>query len=252
MLNLKLSLKYNYALPLYRQENYFKMMNVELSRQTLSNWVVKASVAFEPFYKRLKEELLKSSYIQADETVVKVIKEDGKDAKSQKYMWLYKTGASKKPIILYDYQKTRSSSCPKNFLKGFRGYLQTDGYEGYNKVENVKWISCLAHIRRKFYDIVITLDAEAKKQSRAVIGLNYCTKLYNIEKEIKETYEGQEDYYEKRYEIRLEKAEPIINEFIKFIEKDLPNAIPEDSLTSILPWSKYLPADLKVRALEKN
>ena len=53
-------------------------------------------------------------------------------------MWLYKTGASENPVILYDYQKTRSGSCPREFLKGFSGILQTDGYQGYNHVENIE------------------------------------------------------------------------------------------------------------------
>lgn len=237
-----LSLKYTYALPLYRQENYFKMMNIELSRQTLSNWVVRSSVEFKPFYELLKEELINRDYIQADETSVQVINEDGKDAKSKKYMWLYRTGGCMNPIILYDYQKTRSSSCPKNFLKGFKGYLQTDGYNGYNKVENVDWISCLAHIRRKFYEIVENLDDEAKKQSRALLGLNYCTQLYNIEKDIREEYKDKDNYYEIRYKLRLEKAAPILDEFIRFVKVEIPNAVPRSALGKALEYAnKQLP-----------
>lgn len=241
-----LYLKYGHGLPLYRQESYFKMMNVNLSRQTLSNWVVKTSEELGYFYEALKEELIKQTYIQADETSVQVLKEDGKDAKSKKYMWMYKSGALEKPIIIYEYQKTRSSSCPKNFLKNFTGYLQTDGYEGYNKVENVKWISCLAHIRRKFYDIVSTLDAEGKRKSRAVIGLNYCTQLYNIEKDIKELYKDCDDYYKKRYEIRLKKSAPVIDEFINFVEKDLQDAIPRSALGKALEYAKKQLPKLKI------
>lgn len=97
----------------------------------------------------MKKELLKANYIQADKTTFRVIEDSGKDSKSKKYMCLYKTGTAKSPIILYDYQKTRSSSCPKEFLKGFSGILQIDGYNGYNNVENVTRLYCLAHIRRK-------------------------------------------------------------------------------------------------------
>jgi transposase len=241
-----LSLKYNYALPLYRQEKYFEMMNIKLSRQTLSNWVVRASVEFTPFYELLKEDLLKRNYIQADETTVHVINEDGKDAKAKKYMWMYRTGGREKPIILYDYQKTRSSSCPRNFLKGFNGYLQTDGYNGYNKVENVAWISCLAHIRRKFFEIVETLDDEAKKQSRALLGLNYCTKLYNIEKDIKQDYEYKDDYYEIRYKLRLAKSKLVLEEFINFVEEEIPNAVPRSSLGKALEYAKKQLPKLKI------
>src|SRR5471030_662156 len=122
----------------------------------------------------MKEELLNRNYIQADETTLQVIDDCGKDSKSKKYMWLYKSGALESPIVLYDYQKTRSGSCPKEFLKGFSGYLQTDGYSGYNSVENIKRLYCLAHIRRKFYEIIADLDDETLKKSRAIIGFNYC------------------------------------------------------------------------------
>ncbi|MDP4147592.1 MAG: transposase [Bacillota bacterium] len=125
---------------------------VSLSRQTLSNWIIGAAKEFETTYDLMKEKLLESHYVQADETTVVVVDSKGEDSKAKKYMWLYKTGEPRNPIILYDYQKTRSSTCPKEFLKGFSGILQTDGYAGYNHVENVKHLYCLAHIRRRYFD----------------------------------------------------------------------------------------------------
>lgn len=233
-------LKYQQAMPLHRQENYFSMMNVKLSRQTLSNWIISAAKEMEIVYNIMKETLIKRDYIQADETTVQVINEQGKEAKSKKYMWLYKTGTTEKPIIIYDYQKTRSSSCPKEFLQGFSGYLQTDGYDGYNKVENIKRIYCMAHIRRKFYDIVSTLDKETLKTSKAQIGFNYCEQLYLIEKDLRQKYRDNEDYYEKRYKIRLEKTAPIINEFIDYVDKELPEAMPRSPLGKALAYAKKL------------
>lgn len=161
-------------------------MLANLSRQTLSNWIMNIATKLQIVYDIMKEQLLKKNYIQADETTVQVINDSGKDSKSKKYMWLYKSGALKDPIILYDYQNTRSSSCPKELLKGFSGYLQTDGYTGYNRVENVKRLHCLAHIRRKYHEIIVNLDEEALKKSRAIIGFNYCEKLYKIEKDLRE------------------------------------------------------------------
>lgn len=138
ILSHSICLKYLYALPLYRQENYFKMLDINLSRQTLSNWMLGAASEFSIVYDLMKKELLKSNYIQADETTLKVIDDKGRDSKSKKYMLMYKTGRNCNSIILYDYQQTRSSSCPKNFLGDYSGYLQTDGYTGYNKVEKAK------------------------------------------------------------------------------------------------------------------
>ena len=151
----------------------------------------------------MKDELLKSNYVQADETTLNVIEHNGNESKAKKYMWLYKTGASQKPIILYDYQKTRASSCSKEFLKGFSGFLQTD---------------------------------EALKNSRSIIGFNYCEQIYKLEKDIKAQYGKDEDYYQKLYEIRLKKLAPILEEFEKYINIEIKDALPRSPLGKALEY----------------
>ncbi|GAB2323300.1 IS66 family transposase [Alkalibacterium sp. m-11] len=235
-----INLKYQHSMPLYRQESYFKMMGANLSRQTLANWIINAANELEPIYQLMKEELLKRQYIQADETVLKVLDDKGKDSNKQKYMWLYKSPDKDNPIVLYDYQKTRSGSCPRNFLSGFSGYLQTDAYAGYNKVENVKKLYCLAHIRRKFHEIIVNLDPEALKTSRALIGFNYCAQLYKIEKELSENYSDKPDYYEERYKTRLKYSKPVVEEFASFVDKELENAVPKSALGKALAYTKPL------------
>ena len=128
-----------------------------------------------------------------------------KDSKSKKYMWLYMSNTNSKPVILYDYQSTRSSSCPKNFLGDFKGFLQTDGYTGYNSVSGATRVYCLAHIRRYFHNIIVDLDKETLKNSRGVIGFNYCEQIYKLEKELRESYSNDENYYDIRFKIRTEK-----------------------------------------------
>ena len=204
-----IALKYLHAMPLYRQQSYFDMMGATLSRQTLCNWTMSAAKALDPIYNYMKKELLNRNYIHANETTLKVINDNGKSSKSKKYMWLYMSETNAKPIILYDYQNTRSSSCPKAFLGEYSGYLQTDGYSGYNSVSEATRLYCLAHIRRKFYEIVENLDKEALKKSRGVIGFNYCEQIYKLEKELRETYSSNEDYYDIRFNIRKEKLEEI-------------------------------------------
>ena len=223
-------LKYHHALPLYRQESYFNMMGASLSRQTLCNWTMAAAKVLEPIYNKMKEDLLKRDYIHADETTLKVINDNGKDSKSKKYMWLYMTQTEDKPIILYDYQSTRSSSCPKNFLKDYKGYLQTDGYSGYNSVSEAKRIYCLAHIRRKFHEVIINLNEEALKESRALIGFNYCEQIYKFEKELRDTYSNNPDYYEIRYKERSNKLASILDDFIEYIDKEILLALPRSPL----------------------
>ena len=238
-------LKYHHALPLYRQESYFNMMGATLSRQTLCNWTMAAARVLEPIYNHMKEDLLTRDYVHADETTLKVINDDGKDSKSKKYMWLYMSETKGKPVILYDYQSTRSSSCPKNFLKDYKGYLQTDGYSGYNSVSEAKRIYCLAHIRRKFHEIIINLNEEALKESKALIGFNYCEQIYNLEKELRSNYSSMPDYYDIRYKERNNKLAPILNNFIDYINKEILFALPRSPLGKALDYAKKHVPSLK-------
>lgn len=233
-----LILKYQHAMPLYRQETYFDMMGATLSRQTLCNWTMSAGTALEPIYKHMKKELLSRNYINADETTLKVINEGGKDSKSKKYMWLYMSNTHSKPVILYDYQNNRSSSCPKNFLGDFKGFLQTDGYSGYNSVSGATRLYCLAHIRRYFHNIIVDLDKEALKNSRGVIGFNYCEQIYKLEKELRESYSSDKNYYDIRFKERTEKLAPILDNFIDYIEREIKNALPRSPLGKALEYAK--------------
>ncbi|MGL5084481.1 MAG: IS66 family transposase, partial [Clostridium sp.] len=239
------ALKYQHAMPLYRQESYFSMMGATLSRQTLCNWSMSAAKALEPLYNHMKEDLLKRDYIHADETTLKVINDNGKDSKSKKYMWLYMSETDDRPVILYDYQSTRASSCPKNFLGDFRGYLQTDGYSGYNSVSGATRIYCLAHIRRKFFEIISNLDQETLKKSRAIIGFNYCEKIYKIEKELRESYSNDENYYNIRFDIRKKLLTPLIDQFIDYIGIEIQNALPKSPLGKALEYAKKHVPSLK-------
>ncbi|WP_309164889.1 IS66 family transposase [Terrisporobacter mayombei] len=200
------------------------MLGANLSRQTLSNWIISSAKEFQVVYDLMKEELLKSNYIQADETSLVVIDAKGKESRSKCYMWLYKTGGNDNSIILYEYQKTRSSSYPKSFLNGYCGFLQTDGYNGYNSVSDAKRLYCLAHIRRKYYDIVSTLNNEALKKSRAIIGFNYCEEIYKLEKDLRKDYGEDEDFFKIRYKYRKEKLSSILNKFEKYVSDEIEDA----------------------------
>lgn len=93
----------------------------------------------------------------------------------KKYMWLYMNETESVPVIFYYYQSNRSSSCPKSFLGDFKGFLETYDYNVYNFVSNATRVYCLAHIRRYFHNIIIVdLEEEALKNSKAIIGFNYC------------------------------------------------------------------------------
>jgi len=106
----------------------------------------------------LREDVLGLGYVQVDETRVQVLKEPGRAATTQSYMWVFRGGdGGKTPIVVYEYHRSRSSEVAKRFLEGFRGYVQTDGYSGYDyldREEGVRHVGCWAHVRRKFKDVV--------------------------------------------------------------------------------------------------
>ena len=155
--------KYVNAIPLYRMEQDFKRNGLNLSRQTMANWTIKLAEEYlSLFYDELHKELYKTHVLHADETPVFVSK-DGRKAGSKSYMWVYRTGGydNNNQIVLYDYQKTRRTDHPREFLKNFKGVLVTDGYQVYHTLEKEKddftVAGCWAHARRKFADIVKAL-----------------------------------------------------------------------------------------------
>ena len=133
-----------------------KQYGAQISRTTLANWIIYCSKNyFQPMYDYFHRELLKRSFAMADETRVQVLKEEGRRAQTQSFMWLFRSGEDGlAEIILYGYSPTRSGSHAKEFLEGYSGYLETDGYQGYNSLPGIRRCSCWAHIRRYFIDAV--------------------------------------------------------------------------------------------------
>ena len=202
--------KYVNAMPLYRQEKDWANNGITLSRATLANWIIRSSHEWlEPMCIILRKQLLKEPVIHADETVVQVLKEEGKTPSSESRMWVYTSGRSPTPTVLFEYQPTRSGQHAKRFLEGFKGYLQTDGFAGYNAVPDVIHCGCLAHLRRKFEEAIPR--GAGKTESKAAIGFEYCNKLFKLEEDTKDLP------YEERYERRLKFSKPVLDEFWEWL-----------------------------------
>ena len=139
--------KFVKGVPLYRQEAEWLNMGIEVKRATLANWVIQASdMWLKPIVNRMHEELLKEKYVHADETTVQVLREPGKAPTSKSYMWVYSSiKESEKPIRIFEYRPDRTKNNPAEFLKGFKGYAITDGYDGYNDIPYVTNVYCWAH-----------------------------------------------------------------------------------------------------------
>lgn len=224
------------GLPYYRQEKMFEQLGASISRETMANWCIKAVEEYLlPIYDRLHEELLKREILHADETVCQVLREEGKTPQSTSYMWIYRTGSDDLPgIVMYDYQPGRGGAYPQQFLEGFHGLLQVDGYQGYNKVADVILVCCMAHCRRKYYEALtpekrktlklldinsaeaikepVIPETDLDKYIPAEIGVAYCNKLFYLERQFKELSP------EERKQKRLEQEAPILENFFKWIE----------------------------------
>jgi len=214
--------KFEDAMPLDRQiKKYKKRFGVEFTTTTFSNWMIKTSeLRLQPLIDRLNSIQMNSGYIQADETTLQVLNEKGKTAKQKSYIWL-KASTDKNPIILMKYSSNRNEKTAESLFSGFTGYMQTDGYPGYNIVANkegVTQLGCWAHARRRFADILKSgvSDAQSKKYSRELVEM--LAQLYKIEKDIKD------DPPDKKKSIREKESVQIINDIIEWCDEHFLNA----------------------------
>ncbi len=145
--------------------------------------------------------------------------EEGRRAQTQSFMWLFRSGEDGLPeILLYGYSPTRSGSHAREFLEGYHGYLETDGYQGYNSLPGIKRSSCWARIRRYFIDAV-PKGKQYDYSQPAVQGVQYCNRLFAIEDSINKKYPGD---HEKRKQLRLEKEKPILEAFWSWLDQQKP------------------------------
>jgi len=221
-----ISQKYVEAMPLYRQEKHFGRMGVELSRQVISNWVIKGGEMLEPIYDRMHGLLLELDILHADETRLQVLKEPGRSARTDSYMWLYRSGRHGPPIICYDYKEGRGGKYPVAFLPGFTGSLQVDGWHAYEDVKTATLVGCWSHARRKFCDAVLVVPKESRKDP---------TLLPNIAiKKIKDLYKIEREYHdvtpEERLAARKERSEPIVDAFKEWMDRESPLVPPQSAL----------------------
>ena len=227
-----MSEKFVKGIPLYRQEQEWERMGVEISRQTMANWLIQSSDRWlKPIYERMHEHLIQREILHADETTLQVLKEPGRKVDSNSYMWLYRTGRGKAPIILYDYQTTRAAKHPIKFLKDFKGYLHTDGYEGYTSIPEITLVGCWAHARRYFVEALKVLPPKKDNTLTASEeGLEFCNKLFEIEKELHDLTDLE------RYEGRLAKSRPVIDNFKAWLKHQRPRVLPKSLLGKAIQY----------------
>lgn len=223
--------KYCDHLPLYRQEQIWKRVGIELPRNTQANWIIKAYEACLPLRDVFIKTLFKSDYLQVDETPFQVMNEPNRKNTSKSYLWVYHSLLPDKKLVLYDYKPTREGKWPQQFMQNFKGYLQTDGYGGYDwakKEEDITQLGCWAHARRPFAELVKI----AKTTGKSHQAIAYIKKLYAIEKTAKTSNLNPIEVKA----LRTEKAKPILDDLFKWVRKALTTAVPESKLGKALKY----------------
>ena len=212
--------KYGDHLPLHRQEAIFHRQGVEVSRQTMCDWMRACADLVSPVYELMKQQVLGSKAIQTDDTPVPVLDPDLPHTRTGR-IWTY-VGDGEHPYIVYDYTPTRSRDGPEEFLKAFRGYLQADAYSGYDHFyeepeRGIKEVACMAHVRRKHW------EAQSSDLMRSTVMLAYIRLLYDVEREARDRkLKG-----EARQALRQKKSKPILEDIHAYLERERPHVLPK-------------------------
>ena len=232
-----LALKYVDSLPLARIEYVLGRAGARVTRQTLARWVIGTAQALQPIANLMRDALLESKLIYMDETRVQVLKEPGRDPTTQSYMWVQRGGPPKKPVILFDYDPSRSGQIPMRLLQGWQGFLMTDGYEGYGALARepgIEHLACWAHARRKFVDAV---KVQPKgKRSLADQAVEMIGKLYRIERDIRDKPTPE------KQRVRQDQSQAMLDKMRVWLNTALPAITPQSKLGEALAYlHKYWP-----------
>ena len=239
--------KYVDGVPLYRFEKIGARHGFEASRNTLARWIIACSVLMIPLHRLMRDYLMSHDILHMDETRLQVLNELGRLAQSQSYMWVQSGGPPDKPVVVFDYDPSRSGAVPARLLDDYRGHLMTDGYEGYNAVvvqNGLTHLACWAHARRKFVE---AQKAQPKgKSGSADEAVKLIGKLYGVERELT----GITDIA-LRQKARAEHSVPVMMEIRQWLDKQLPRVPPKSKLGEALAYiNKYWPK--LIRYLERG
>ena len=224
--------KYGDGLPLYRQEHIWQRAGVDIPRATMGSWMIKVGNLLAPILNLMEEDLLAGDFVHADETRVQVLSEPGRLPESQSYMWVRgRSYPGAPPIVLFEYDPSRSGEVAKRLFAGYRGYLQADAYDGYDALcekEDIIRCGCMAHCRRKFFEAT---KASAKGIGLANEAIKMIRGLYEVEEQI------QDKSIEDRYRIRQAESKPILDEFERWIEEHRGKVPPQSQLGQALNYA---------------
>lgn len=229
------TVKFVDGMPLTRFGKVLERHNAPVPSQTLARWVIAGSALLQPLHNLMRDILLDCSLIHMDETVVQVLKEPGKAPTTNSYMWVQTGGPPDKPVVLFDYDPSRSATVPTRLLEGFKGYLMTDGYGGYNEIASttgIERLACWAHVRRRFVEAVRVQPKG--KRGKADEAVTLIGKLYRIEREFKDASPQE------RHVARQSQSVPVLADLHAWMVKTVELVTPKSALGTALAYMKNL------------
>jgi transposase len=220
--------KYIDHLPIYRQLQMLRRQKVAIEDNTVNNWFKQGCNLIAPLFEAHERQVLQTQYLGVDETPIKVLDKTKKGTTHQGYYWVYYNTQSRQ--VLFKYQTGRAAHWPKETLKNYQGYLQTDGYAAYNQfddVEGITTLNCWAHARRKF------IDAQSFDNAKASEVLVQIQLLYAAEKHCVENNYSPDEI--KNY--RQQKAVPVLETLHQILKTQLINSLPKSPLGMALQYT---------------
>jgi transposase len=220
--------KYTDHLPCYRQIQRYQRLGVNIAASTMSEWLrMTVDSWITPLYDLQKKIILSQSYLQADETPIKVLDRNKKGKTHLGYFWVYH--APPPGLVLFEYKKGRGREGPLEMLKDFKGRLQTDGYSAYEGLQNpdITLFCCMAHARR-YFDQALGNDRE-----RAEFALEQMQQLYAIERKARELKLS----YRQRYELRQQESVPVLQVIESWLKENIIKVLPKSPIGKAIGYS---------------
>jgi transposase len=223
--------KFAFGLPLFRIAQMLQQYELAVTRATLARWIIILDQRLRPVLAILEQRLLRSGYIGIDETDLQVLREPGRKAQAKSYMWVRITQRECENIVLFHYSPHRTGEVARQLLEGFSGFVQADGYSGYEAATNelgLTRLGCAMHARRKFVEANVASPSGV--DTLCAYAVNQFKKLYKIEADTKSLDPTA------RYQARNQEALPLWANLLKWCQENLPLTRPKSKLASAMTY----------------
>lgn len=224
------------ALPLYRQESMFERLGVTITRAKMCDWLIKVATRLQPLMPELEAEARAGPLIAIDETTLRVLDQPGRTPNTKSYVWVFCGGVAERRVVYFKHTPTRHGKTAQEFLTGYTGAVVSDGFSGYNpldKTSGVVHLGCWAHVRRKFADVIKSLDKKKVPPGVSHEAIARIRALYAIERQAKNHGLAPDEIRD----LRQREAKPILDGMHTWLEQKSSDAAPTSLLGKAIRYA---------------